>query len=233
MYDASSGRLHETIRPWVSLWITIHFFAIGLALVANIGSSDLERRLLRVLSPYLNGLHQDYGNVPLEMTSGTSTDFKHELQVHQSTAAAHVWNNVAPSENVLSIVDRRWNGFERLLSSAVEDKSEELIHLIFEQTIAHASGNGVADIDRIRVARTATLSLERDIALRTGELNESEPEDQSFFECRVVSLSPGRVKLIPILESTRTTKSLSGSSKNKTNQAMSASDEQQNKERTR
>ncbi|MCC6508636.1 MAG: hypothetical protein IT423_05995, partial [Pirellulaceae bacterium] len=69
-------------RPWISLWLTIHFFIVAFGLVTNIGSSSLQRRLSQVLAPYSMALHQDYGGIPLAMTEGAELDMNHAIEVH-------------------------------------------------------------------------------------------------------------------------------------------------------
>lgn len=210
MNRTSDGRLQDAIRSWLSVWLVIHFFALVLSLLTSVGTSDAERRLLRVLAPYVVGLHQDYARAPLQMTRGQEVDFQHVLQFHLSSAAADAWQVIGPPTGPLSRLDLRWSALERHLARAAAAENEDLLHLIYEQAIVRLSQEDGHAVDGIRLARHATLSYEDDEAQRAGELRESALDDEILFECRVVELSPGRFKLIPVLEATRRAKSLLG-----------------------
>lgn len=226
------GQVPEALRSWISLWLTIHFFALAVCLAANFVSSELERRILNVLAPYVVGLHQDYGAVPLEMTRGAEIDYRHEYQVHEAGRAADRWQTLDPPQHAFSTFDDRWRSFERLTAMAASELNEDLIYLLLEHCLAGPFGNAdspadartaaPADsdagnsidrkVDGVRLLRRATLSYTADRLRVAGELPVAELGDKNLFECRVVHLSGGRVKLLPVLETLRTAKSVSGSS---------------------
>jgi hypothetical protein len=206
--SAASGQLSAGLRPWISLWLTIHFFALGVCLAANFVSSELERRILKVLAPYTVGLHQDYGGIPLEMTRGAEIDYPHALQIHHTDEADDAWQNVAPANQVLAMLDQRWHAFERWVALAAAEQNEELIYLLLQRCLDSSLRGDEAAVDRVRLVRRATLSYAADRARVAGELPVTDLEDRTLYEARVVELSGGRVKLLPVLESLRTSKSL-------------------------
>ena len=206
------GQLADALRPWISLWLTIHFFALAICLAANLVSSELERRILKVLAPYTVGLHQDYGAVPLEMTRGAEIDYAHVFQVHEAGNAPDQWQSIEPPRHFASSLDHRWRSFEHWVAMAASEPNEDLIYMLFERCLERQFRGSDAKADGVRLLRRATLSYAADQARVAGELPVAELSDRTLFECRVVHLSGDRVKLLPVLESMRTSKSLASGS---------------------
>jgi hypothetical protein len=194
-------------RPWLSLWVTIHFFVLGIFLFANVESSALLRRMTRLLGPYAVFLHQDYGAVPLAMTRGGQSDYPHLLQFHARSDDASLWRTVPTDAGPFGWLDRRAENFSHMVSIVAEEKNEELVHLLFEQAILQASQQGVESVDGVRLVRQATLSYTQALAARAGELPTTEMEDKVLFECRVLDVD-GQTKLLPVLEPTRRARSV-------------------------
>jgi hypothetical protein len=208
MQVASLGKLADSARPWLSLWITIHFFAICICLAANISPSEMERRVVKIMAPYAVGLHQDYGGVPLEMTRGGEIDFQHVFEVHETEAQPNVWLPILPGVHVGSWADYRWSAFQRMVAAAASEKNEDLIHLLLERAVAHHRRTTDKQVDVVRLMRRTALSYAADQALIAGDLPSAELADSNLYECRVVRLGTGQTRLLPVLESTRTTKSV-------------------------
>lgn len=226
MKQEAKGPLADSLRSWVSVAITIHFFAIIISLAANISPSKLEQRLLKVLAPYTASLHQNYAGVPLEMTRGTEIDYPCEFEIHRAGAASDQWQTVRPPKHFGSALDHRWRTFQRMANIVAIERNEDLIQLLFEQCVrqedASAAESGeasdstastaaidAAPIDAVRLVRRATLSYDSDQTFAAGELPPNENQDRTLSECRVVRLEGDRIKLIPVLEALRTSKSLS------------------------
>lgn len=208
--DNRNGQVNCSLRPWLNLWLTVHFFSLAVCLAANFASSELERRLLKVLAPYTVLLHQAYGGVPLEMTRGLETDFLHEFQVHVVGQASDAWQTVAPKHTGISVVDRRWRAFQQRVAFVASAKDDDLSLLLMERSMIQQSVAAGDQLDGIRLVRRASLSYAADRARVAGELPVEQLRDQTLYEYRVVHLQGGRVKLLPVLESTRTSKSLLG-----------------------
>lgn len=212
------GQLAESFRPWVSLAITIHFFAIVVSLAANLSPSELERRILKVLTPYTVALHQNYQGVPMEMTRGTEIDQACEFEIRRAGPPGEPWQTVQPPRHSGMPLDLRWRTFERMTGIIATEQNEPLVHLLFEQCVRRAEQSGTelpgpeqsgpAAVESVRLVRRATLSYAADQAYLAGELPQSENQDRTLFECRVVRLDKERIRLIPVLESLRTSKSL-------------------------
>jgi len=64
------GMPEEWIRTLLSLVIFIHLFCCGVAMCANFGRSGLQDRLLDVLAPYMQFVHQDLGYSQYYLTNG-------------------------------------------------------------------------------------------------------------------------------------------------------------------
>jgi hypothetical protein len=192
----------------VSLAITIHFFATIVSLAANLSPSELERRILKLLTPYTVGLHQDYQGVPLDMTRGSEVDFPCQFEIRR--AGSEQWQTVEPPRHFASAWDRRWRTFERMADIVAIEQNEPLVYLVFEQCVRREEvARDSAAVDSVRLVRRAALSYAADQAYVAGELPVSENQDRTLYECRVVKLDADRIKLIPVLESMRTSKSLS------------------------
>ncbi|MGN6547274.1 MAG: hypothetical protein ACTHK7_19635 [Aureliella sp.] len=227
MKQEAKGPLADSLRSWVSVAITIHFFAIIISLAANISPSQLEQRLLKVLAPYTGSLHQNYAGVPLEMTRGTEIDYPCEFEIHRAGAASDQWQTVRPPKHFGSALDHRWRTFQRMANIVAIERNEDLIQLLFEQCVRQEAGSGAASgetasdnaastaaidaapIDAVRLVRRATLSYDSDQTFAAGELPPNESQDRTLSECRVVRLEGDRIKLVPVLEALRTSKSLS------------------------
>lgn len=206
----SSGEFPVAVRPWASLWITIHFFSICVCLSANLAPSELQRRIMKMLAPYTLTTHQDYGAVPLEMTRGDSLalDWKHVFELHD--AETDIWHRLDQPSQFFSRADRRWASFNRMLAIAAIDKSDPLVHLLMTRAIdVHRHQNG-RKADEVRLVQQKVFDYASDLALSRGELPETDRQDKVLYHCRVVELADGRIRLMPLYESTRTTKSLVG-----------------------
>jgi len=195
-------------RPWLHLALIIHFFSLSLFLACNMGASELAARLMRVLSPYMVSVSQDFGGVPLGMTSGTEVDLPHVLEIRAAGSPQSEWQVVEPPRNLLGQWDNRWHNFVRMLAQASSEQNEDLVFMVFEHCVRAQETRGSGKIDAIRLVRRATLSYASDQAWVIGELPASQLEDSVLHECRVIHLSNGRLKLLPVLETTRTSKSL-------------------------
>lgn len=68
--ETSPGMPEEWVRSVLSLVIFIHLFCCGVAMCANFGRSGLEDRLLDVLAPYMQFVHQDLGYAQYQLTNG-------------------------------------------------------------------------------------------------------------------------------------------------------------------
>lgn len=64
------GMPEEWVRSILSLFLFIHLFCCGIAMAANFGRSGLESRLLTVLAPYTQLIHQDLGYAQYQLTDG-------------------------------------------------------------------------------------------------------------------------------------------------------------------
>ncbi len=185
---------------------------LALALSANRSPSELQSRLLRVLSPYLVGLHQDYGGVNFEMTRGSEIDFEHriEFQFAKSENTNRQVNDWQPWPVKQILGDSHVTSWERMIAISVQENNEELIHLIFAKAIDAAANEFQQPVDRVRLVRIPSLSYSSERLLRAGELPQSQLEQRVLFECRAVRLdsSSQEVRLVPVLESTRTSKSV-------------------------
>lgn len=209
MKQEAKGQLADSLQPWVSLAITIHFFAIIISLAANLSPSELEHRLLKVLTPYTVALHQDYPSVPLEMTRGMEIDFPCHFEVRHPGAEAGQWKTVAPPDHLGSALDRRWRTFTRMTNIVAAEQNEPLVHLLFEHCVRRAESLTTSPpVESVRLVRRASLSYVADQANLAGELPPAGSQDHTLFECRVVKLNGDRIRLIPVLESLRTSKSL-------------------------
>ena len=208
--DTRDGHVNSTLRPWLNLWLTVHFFALAVCLAANFASSELERRVLKVLAPYTVLLHQDYGGVPLEMTRGMESDFPHVFQVHVAGKASDDWQTASPNGMGISIVDRRWSAFQYRVAGVARAKDDDLALLLMERSLNQQVEAATDQLDRVRLVRRTSLSYTADRERAAGELPIEQMQDRTLYEYRVVRLDGERVKLLPVLESTRTSKSLLG-----------------------
>ena len=208
--DMPNGHVNSAVRPWLNLWLTVHFFALAVCLAANFASSELERRILKVLAPYTVLLHQNYGGVPLEMTRGTDSDFPHVFQVHVAGKPSDDWQTVSPNHTGLSVVDRRWSAFQRRVAVVAGAKDDDLALLLMERSMIQQVAAATDQLDGVRLVRRTSLSYAADRARVAGELPIEQLQDQTLYEYRLVHLDGERVKLLPVLESTRTSKSLLG-----------------------
>lgn len=208
MKKEARAHMADSLRPWVSLAITIHFFAIVVSLSANLSPSELQRRLRKMLAPYTVTLHQDYQGVPLEMTRGSEIDYPCAFEIRRAAAEADQWQTVEPPKHFASALDHRWRTFQRMTNITAIEQNEELVQLLFEQCVRREEAMSAEPIHAVRLVRRASLSYASDQAYVAGELPKAESDDRTLFECRVVKLEGDRIKLIPVLESLRTSKSL-------------------------
>lgn len=205
MPQPDAATVPSAFRPWIHLGLTIHFFALLVCLASNLAPSELQLRLLKLLSPYTVGLHQDYGAVRLEMTRGTDIDFDHQIQFRKSRDEP--WQLLAPTKSWADWLDRRWPNFVRLMAIAARDQNDELVYALLEHAAKLRIATGSQPQD-VRFLRRATLSIASDRASSSGVLSPAELEDNALYECRVIYLDDGRIRLLPVLKSLRTTKAV-------------------------
>lgn len=194
-----SSTISEAKRPWLSLWLVVHFFILIVCLIQNNGSSFLVRRLYQLTGPYSTALMQDYGARPLEMTTGALRSRPHHIQVHKLGAATDQWETVVDGASKVGlVVDRRWRNFEHMLAVAAAENNEELVYIVF-----HHLSNRERGIDAIRLVRTATLSYAQNEQYSAGRLPADDLKDSVLYEARIVSMPDNQMKLLPVLEKSR------------------------------
>lgn len=197
------SQTNDTRRAWLSVWVVVHFFILAICLIQNNGSSYLVRRLQQLFSPYAVAIGQDYGARPLEMTTDTERSRLHLLQYHLRDAAPDTWNTVEPSDlPFVSKLDPRWRNFQHLLALAATENNEELIYFVFDH-IAQRTHAQQMSIDGVRLMRKATLSFAQNELYREGQLPAEDLNDQVLFEVRVIAMTAGQIRLLPVLERTR------------------------------
>ena len=207
----TSERAHQlrpNARAWVNLWLTVHFFALALALLTNYASSDLQRRIQRVLAPYSVGLHQDYGGLPLEMTRGEQASFAHAFQIHTIGNTADDWLYVHPPLHAMSVFDHRWRTLEHLAALAANDSREDIIALLCEHCLRGQPSTITGRVDAVRFVRRGNVSYVQARRLVEGELSPDDVKARAVFTYRVVEMPGGRLKLLLEAEPTRTAKPL-------------------------
>lgn len=194
-----SPSISEAKRPWLSLWLVVHFFILIVCLVHNNGSSFLVHRLYQLTGPYSTALMQDYGARPIEMTTGTQRSHPHHLQVHRPGAAANQWEPLEEGVSQVGLViDGRWRNFEHMLAVAAAENNEELVFVVF-----HHWANRQRGIDAIRLVRNSTLSYAQNEQYIAGKLPVDDLNDSVLYEARIVSMPDGQIKLLPVLEKSR------------------------------
>ena len=195
-------------RAWLSVWLVIHFFILAICLVQNNGASFLIKRIQQLTSAYSIALQQDYGARPLEMQTGLSRSWPHQLQIHQRHATADQWLPFQPVNlPMVQQFDMRWKNFQHMLAVAATEENEELVYVIFHKIARRMIAEGV-DIDVVRLVRPATLSFAQDKQYRDGLLPAEALEDTVLYEARVVSLPENEIRLLPVLQRMRRAVSL-------------------------
>ncbi len=214
------GQIDPAYKPWLSLWLTIHLFALIVCLFANHSSGVLTQRLVRLLAPHSVASFQDYGAAPLAMTQALPLDDPHRIEMHRVSDPADAWQPVFAEDSILALSKPTTN-FQRMLGVAGEEKNEELIHLLFEHCLRSEDKTAKNPIDGLRLVRVATKSLARFNSERQLDPSASLHKRQTIHECRVVTLPGDRPKLIPVLERTRRADTLldSASSSSPTSEA--------------
>lgn len=198
---------NETNRAWLSIWVVVHFFILIVCLIHNSGSSLLINRLNQLFTPYSILLAQDYGAKQFALSSGLPKAFPHKLQCHPIAAGADEWEAIEPEAfPVLASIDQRWSNVQGMLALAAFEDNEELIYVVFD----HVARPRAANIDAVRLVRSATLSFAQNEMLREGKLPAEDLREVVLYEARVVTMSDSQVKLLPVLEPTRRAASVKG-----------------------
>ncbi len=192
--------MQQTRRPWLSLWVTIHFFIVTICLLNNAGGSQLLSRLVRAVAPYSIALHQDYGGLPLGMTSGEELDKQCLVEIHLAGDPPQQWHIAQPTTSSLwGTIDRRAANLEHMISIAGADKNEEILGLLFDTALHQSPGQ----VDRIRLRRVAAATFQQASLSSSGELPPGSIQDTTLFECTVIELSGGVKRLLPVLDKVR------------------------------
>ncbi len=199
----SSPQVSAAARPWLSLWIVIHFFILAICLVQNNGASSLVRRIQQLTSVYSITFAQDYGGRPMEMSTGTDRSQPHIVQVRPSSDGEAVWTDIQPPANPpLAWIDSRWHNFQHMLAIAATENNEELLTIILDHIARHALVRDQS-VNAIRLIRPATLSYAQDAMYRQGKLPVDDLKEAVIYEARIVVMPDQQIRLLPVLEQTR------------------------------
>lgn len=117
-------------RPWISLALTIHLFAIAVSMSGNMSPSMLQQRLRFLLSPYLIGLNWYMDYVPVELTHGVDTDGQWWIQLRDSSLS-NDWKTITPGNASYTEANHRVRNLARLTGlMAMQQRTDEATLLL-------------------------------------------------------------------------------------------------------
>ncbi len=90
-----------TVRTYVSLWLVIHLFCVGVALSTTSTMSPMHVRLRQVLNPYTQLLHLDGNGVQWAVNDGGELDVAHYFEI-ELTDGPH-------RGEIIVLPDRGWS----------------------------------------------------------------------------------------------------------------------------
>lgn len=190
-----------------SLVIVVHFFALLVALSANLFPSALQEKFTLGLSGYLVSTSQNYGSLPLELTHSEPFDYPLIVQVRRKKDGKWKTAEFAGyKEGDYSF--SRWMNMARLVRLAVEENSEnEILGEIGFGLSRHIDGENPRDaIDAIRLVQPIVLNFDQATATPEEQRDILGLAPKTVFQAAVIRRDGEIVGVVPAQESYRSSK---------------------------
>ncbi len=214
---APALRATDTVRRFMSFLVVAHFLALILTLSSNLGPSYVQGELGRWAAPYLVTTNQKYVALPLALTHADTIDFPLWIELRPSGSGPDAWQRFdlpgsSSGRGEASLTRSRWPNFSRMVRLVAEEQPDsELLAEIAAQVVRAAEARQEARFDQVRFVQPHVLSFDEDAIVDQGQasLIAQELEDEVVFTANVVRDSRGDIGLVPMQESSRTSKPLS------------------------
>jgi hypothetical protein len=201
---------------WIRVCLVFHVLVVTLALTTNMASSEVQRDLLWLASPYLKSLYWNMNLVPIELTHGNELDGPFSIQVHRAADPEDRWlsfDTLQPDPSPVEATKSRdlWSGrfAQRTAFLLAEDDHAPLTRVLTSVIQSCESKAESADIDQIRIVRWLVPNRsEFRSAPREARALMRQPE--VLFGAQVVSLDSKELMLVPTIESHRSSKAGAG-----------------------
>ncbi len=206
--NAALSSLPSWLQGLCSLAITLHLFALLIALSSNLAPSYLQGKLLGLLSPYLVTTHQIYRTVPLELTHAEKQDFPLVFEALDSDGSDNQWRELTATD-LPPLSSKHWSNFSRWFALTAEQQPEaEVLADLSARYLNRAEASTGARYQAVRAVIAKVNSFDEDFALQLGvaSTDDAAYQPSELFRAFVVRRENRPLSLVPAQAPLRTSK---------------------------